>query len=315
MRLREVMSFSAFALIITLVLAYFGSLGLRVNPPDERTNLSMDIPEINNLVPGSNVLLRGVPVGKVNNTSTSLQAATVNFWIDPRYRIPLDSEVRIENLSALGEAYIAVIPRSEGGPALRDGQRIATEAITQPPSVSELATSVVRVLDQLDVGSVKRIIDQLDTALPNPTTVLPNLSRTSMLLKNAARDMRGRGHVLLDNFQALLQNAEWVGPVLYGLTPSLEETLRWSQDMFKGIPGFLHRGEPENTINLNNLVARLQGFLDIAGGDLKILGEAMLPKLNAIAAALMNFDTGQILDNMLAAVPPDGAITLRVLPP
>jgi hypothetical protein len=173
----------------------------------------------------------------------------------------------------------------------------------------------VRVLDQLDVGAVQRIIYQLDSALPNPTTVLPNLSRTSMLLKNTAADMRGRGRVLLDNFQALLQNAEWVGPVLTGLTPSLVETFKWSQDMFKGIPPFLHRGEPENITNFNNLIARVQNFLDVAGGDLKILGEAMLPKLNAIAAALMNFDTGQILDNMLAAVPPDGTVTLRVLPP
>ncbi|MGV0870639.1 MlaD family protein [Mycolicibacterium sp. XJ879] len=309
------MSFSAFALIVVLVLGYFGSLGLRVKPPAERTNLSMAVAEINGLVAGSNVLLRGVPVGKVLDTSTALEAATVAFWIDRRYRIPVDSEIRIENLSALGESYIALIPRSEGGPTFQDGQRIDTEAVTQPPSVSELATSVVRVLDQLDVGAVERIVDQLDTAWPDPTTVLPNLSRTSMLLRNTAADMRGRGRILLDNFQALLQNAEWVGPVLDGLTPSIEEIFRWSQDMFKGIPAFLHRGEPENITNFNNLIARVQNFLDIAGGDLKILGEAMLPKLNAISAALMNFDTGQILDNMLAAVPPDGTITLRVLPP
>lgn len=315
MRLRDVVSFSAFALIVVFVLGYFASLGLRVNPPADRTNLSMDVPEINSLVAGSNVLLRGVPVGKVSKTSTSLQAATVDFWIDRRYKIPLDSAVRIENLSALGESYIALIPRRAGGPVLQDGQRIPAEAITQPPSISELATSVVRVLDQLDVGAVKRIVDQLDTALPNPTVVLPNLSRTSMLLKNTAADMRGRGRILLDNFQALLMNAEWVGPVLDGLTPSIEETFKWSQDMFKGIPVFLHRGEPENITNFNNLIARIQNFLDVAGGDLKLLGEAMLPKLNAISAALMNFDTGQILDNMLAAVPPDGTITLRVVPP
>lgn len=315
MRLRDIVSFSAFALIVAFVLSYFGSLGIRVNPPEGRTNLSMDIPEINSLVTGSNVLLRGVPVGKVSNTSTTVHAATVDFWIDRHYRVPLDSEVRIENLSALGESYIALMPRSEGGPVLKDGQRIATEAITQPPSISELATSVVRVLDQLDVGAVTRIVHQLDAALPNPTTVLPNLSRTSILLRNAATDMRGRGRVLLDNFQALLQNAEWVGPVLDGLTPSLVETFRWSQDMFKGIPAFLHRGEPENITNFNNLIARVQNFLDIAGGDLKLLGEAMQPKLNAISATLMNFDTGQILDNLLAAVPPDGRITLRLAPP
>ncbi len=309
------MSFSTFALIVMLVMGYFGSLGLRVNPPAERTNLSMAVSEINGLVAGSNVLLRGVPVGKVSETSTSLEAATVDFWIDRHHRIPVDSEIRIDNLSALGESYIALIPRTDGGPAFEDGQHIDTEAVTQPPSVSELATSVVRVLDQLDAGAVQRIVDQVDTALPAPTTVLPNLSRTSMLLKNTAADMQGRGRILLDNFQALLQNAGWVGPLLTELTPSIEETFRWSQDMFKGIPAFLHRGEPENITNVNNLIARVQNFLDIAGGDLKLLGEAMLPKLNAISAALMNFDTGQILDNLLAAVPPDGAITLRVLPP
>ena len=72
--------------------------------------------------------------------------------------------------------------------------------------------------------------------------------------------------------------------------------------------------EPENIFNLNKLLARLQSFLDTTGGDLKVLGEALQPKLNVIAATLMNFDTGQILDNMLAAVPPDGTITLRVVP-
>ncbi|WP_367301446.1 MlaD family protein [Mycolicibacterium peregrinum] len=308
------MSFSAFAVIVVLVLCYFGSLGLRVKPPEGRTNLSMDLSETNSLVTGSNVLLRGVPVGKVSNTSTNVGVATVDFWIDRRYHVPLDSEVRIENLSALGESYIALMPRSEGGPMLQDGQRIATEVIAQPPSISELATSVVRVLDQLDPGAVERVIHQLDAALPNPTTVLPNVSRTSILLRNAATDMRGRGRVLLDNFQTLLQNAEWVGPVLDGLTPSLVETFKWSQDMFKGIPAFLHRGEPENITNFNNLIARVQNFLDIAGGDLKVLGEAMLPKLNAIAATLMNFDTGQILDSLLAAVPSDGRITLRLAP-
>lgn len=314
MRLRDVVSFAAFAAIIVFVLAHFGTLGLRVNPPSERLTLSMEVSDINGLVSGSNVLLRGVPVGKVSSISTTVHAATVNFWIDRRYSIPIDSEVRVDNLSALGESYIGLRPRTATGPFLHDGQRIAAEAVTQPPSISELASSVVRVLNQLDAGALKRIVAELDTALPDPATVLPNLSRTSTLLRNTAADMHGSGRVLLDNFQALLQNAEWVGPVLTGLTPSLEETFRWSQDLFKGIPALLHRGEPVNTANLNRFVARIQGLLDISGGDLKVLGEAMLPKLNAISATLMNFDTGQILDNMLAAVPEDGTITLRVVP-
>lgn len=313
-RVRDVVSFLVFGAIIVVVLGYFSMLGLRVAPPGNRTNLSMTVPDINGLVVGSNVLLRGAPVGKVTGTDTSLQAATVDFYVDGKFAIPVDTEVRLENLSALGESYIGLVPRRDGGPLLRSGQLIATEEVVQPPSVSELATSVTRVLDQLEPGALQRVISESDAAMPDPSLVLPNLSRASVLLNNTVEGMNGRGRLLLGNFQTLLTNAEWVAPILTSLTPRIREIGKGTQDFYKHVPILNHRGEPENVTNLNNLVARIQALLDDRGSDLKVLGEAFQPKLNMIAASLMNFDTGQLLDNMLATVPPDGTITLRVTP-
>jgi phospholipid/cholesterol/gamma-HCH transport system substrate-binding protein len=313
-RLRDVVSFLAFGAIIVFVLGYFATLGLRVNPPSDRTNLSMNVPDTNGLVVGSNVLLRGVPVGKVTGTSTSLQMATVDFYVASRYRIPVDTEVRLENLSTLGESYVGLVPHSDGGQVLHDGQRISTERVVQPPSISELATSVTRVLDQMDPGALKRVIGEADTALPDPTAILPNLSRASVLLNNTVDEMNGRGRVLLGNFQTLLRNAEWVNPILTGLTPQAREIGRAAQDLYKDAMIIMHRGEPGNVSSLNKLVARIQNLLDDRGGDLKVLGEAFQPKLNSIAASLMNFDTGQLLDNFLQEVPADGTITLHVTP-
>ncbi|MDT5202163.1 MAG: phospholipid/cholesterol/gamma-HCH transport system substrate-binding protein, partial [Mycobacterium sp.] len=251
---------------------------------------------------------------KVTGTSASIQAATVDFYVEGQYRIPVDTEVRLENLSALGESYIGLVPESDGGPVLHNGQRISTERVVQPPSISELATSITRVLDQMDPGALTRVISEADTALPDPTTVLPNLSRASILLNNTVHEMNGHGRLLLGNFQTLLANAEWVNPILTSLTPPVREIGRGIQDFFKHIPIIMHRGEPANVSNLNKLVARIQNLLDDRGGDLKVLGEAFQPKLNAIAASLMNFDTGQLLDNFLQVVPADGTITLRVTP-
>jgi phospholipid/cholesterol/gamma-HCH transport system substrate-binding protein len=313
-RLRDVVSFLAFGAIIVFVLAYLGSLGLRVSPPSARTNLSMDVPDINGLVPGSNVLLRGAPVGKVSSTRTSLQASTIDFYVDGQYRIPVDTEVRLENLSALGESYIEFVPRSDGGQTLQDGQRIPTESVTHPPSVSELTTSVVRVLNQLDPGAIRRIISESDAALPDPKTVLPNLSRASTEFNNMVKGMNGQGRQLLSNFQTLLRNAEWVSPALTSLAPQTQTIGIDFQDLFKHFPVLYSRDEPDSIMNLNNLVVRIQALLDDRGGDLKVLGEAFQPKLNMIAGALMNFDTGQILDHFLQQVPADGTITLRVTP-
>jgi phospholipid/cholesterol/gamma-HCH transport system substrate-binding protein len=311
LRLRDVISFLAFGAIIVFVLGYFATLGLRVNLPSDRTNLSMNVPDTNGLVVGSNVLLRGVPVGKVTGTSASIQAATVDFYVEGQYRIPVDTEVRLENLSALGESYVGLVPHGDGGQVLQNGQRISTERVVQPPSISELATSITRVLDQMDPGALKRVISEADTALPDPTTVVPNLSRASILLNNTVHEMNGRGRLLLGNFQTLLANAEWVNPILTSLTPPVREIGKNIQDFFKHIPTSF---EPNNISNLNKLIARIQNLLDDRGADLKVLGEAFQPKLNAIAASLMNFDTGQLLDNLLQAVPADGTITLHVTP-
>ena len=314
MRLRDVVSFLAFAAIIVFVLGYLGSLGLRISPPSDRTNLSMDVPDVNGLVVDSNVLLRGAPVGKVTGTRTSLQASTIDFYVNGQYRIPADTEVRLENLSALGESYIEFVPRTDGGRALKNGQSISTESVVSPPSVSELTTSVVRVLNQLEPGAIRRIINESDAALPDPKAVLPNLSRASTLLNNMVNGMNGQGHQLLSNFQTLLRNAEWVNPVLTNLTPQTQTIGINFQDLFKHFPVLYARDEPDSIMNLNNLVVRIQALLDDRGGDLKVLGEAFQPKLNTIAGALMNFDTGQILDHFLDQVPADGTITLRVRP-
>lgn len=311
---KDVLSYTVFAVIIAVVLLYFGALGLRINPPSNRTNVTMDVPDVNGLVADSNVLLRGVPVGKVTGTRTSLDAASIDFYVDGQYQVPVDTEVQLQNLSALGESYIELKPRSDGGPMLKDNQRISAESVVQPPSISELATSVVRVLDQMDPEALARIIGESDSALPDPVAVLPNLSRASNVFNNMLNGLNGEGRVLLSNFGTLIQNSDWVNPDLTTFTPIAKKTGINFQDFYKHLPLLLSPNQPEDLALLNNLVARIQALLDVNGGDLKVLGEAFQPKLNTIAATLMNFDSGQILDHFLEQVPADGMITLRVRP-
>lgn len=312
MRIRDVLSFIVFGVMTALAVGYMGSLGVWRELPRQRTDVSMNVADVSGLVVGSKVLLRGVPVGEVTKIEPSVDAATIDFYIREPFHVPVNSDVRLENLSALGESYIGLIPRTQGGPMLRNGQRIATESITQPSSISELATSVVRVLNQVDRGALERIIGEADTALPDTDSVLPNLSRSSTLLRNTALDMHGRGAEALSHFQTLLRNAGWLGPVLAEFAPevrSLGETFRAVYSTFPAIVG---RGAPQILINFDDFLIRFQKLLDNNGGDLKVLGEAFQPHIKGIAGALLNFDTGQLLTNMLDSLPDDGTITLHV---
>jgi virulence factor Mce-like protein len=316
MRGRDLLSFLAFAVMIVFAVGYISSLGVRVRPPADRTNLSMTVADINGIVVDSNILLRGVPVGKVSHIASSIEGATIDFYVDGRFPIPADCDVRLDNLSALGETYIGLFPRRQDGPILRDGQHIATEMVEQPPSITELAASVTRLLNQLDPDAVERIINEVDTALPDPNSALPNLAHAGELLRNTAADMHGQGRVLLSNFQTLLRNAGWVGPTLAATAPVLRDA---GQNASKTLQGFsvgaleIH---PDGMKKFGFFLDRIKKLLDANGGDLKVLGEAFRPRVRAIAGALLNFDPSQILANILDTVPEDGAITLRVtIPP
>jgi virulence factor Mce-like protein len=315
-KISHAVSFIAFGLIVAYAVYYIAELGVRAGPPDDRVNVAMQVPDINGLVVDSNVLLRGVPVGKVTGIDTTIQSATVHFYIDKQYPIPVDSDVRLENLSALGESYIGLVPRTSDGPTFHDGQQVATENVTQPSSISELATSVVRVLNQMDPGQLNRVVDEVDQGLPPSNEVLPNLSRASTLLRDTANSMQGRGSAMMTNFQTLLQNAGFVGPILSEISPGLLAT---GTPLYRLFWAAYHvvtdTGAPESIKNFGRLLARVQNFLDTRGPDLKVYAEAFMPQIQNISGALMNFDTGQLLSNMLDSVPEDGTITLHVTTP
>ncbi|MDT5129266.1 MAG: phospholipid/cholesterol/gamma-HCH transport system substrate-binding protein [Mycobacterium sp.] len=316
MKISHAVSFIAFGLIVAYAVYYIAELGVRVGPPDDRVNVAMQVPDINGLVVDSNVLLRGVPVGKVTGIDTTLQSATVHFYIDKQYPIPVDSDVRLENLSALGESYIGLVPRTSDGPVFHDGQQVATQNVTQPASISELASSVVRVLNQMDPGQLNRLVDETDKALPPTNEVLPNLTRASILLRDTANGMRGRGSEMLANVQTLLADGAYIGPALSEISPPLLAT---GTPLYRLFWAAYHvvtdTGAPESIKNFGRLLARVQNFLDTRGPDIKVYAQALMPNIQAIGGALMNVDTGQILTNMLDAIPEDGTITLRVMTP
>jgi phospholipid/cholesterol/gamma-HCH transport system substrate-binding protein len=315
-KLRYLVSFIAFGMIVAFCVYYVAALGVRVGPPEDRVTVTMRVPDVNGLVVDSNVLLRGVPIGKVTGIQTSLSGATIQFYIDKDYPVPVDSEVRLENLSALGESFIGLLPRVASGPVFHDGQQVTAENVTQPASISELSTSVVRVLNQLDPARLDRLVNETDAALPDPDAVLPNLARASVLLRNAVSSMDGRGAKVLDNFQTLLRNAGFVGPRIAEITPALYAFGPEIFGLFSSAKSLVDEtGSPEGIRNVGRLIARVQRFLDDRGPDLKVFADAFTPNIKGIAAAAMNVDTGQILSNMLAAYPEDGVVTLHVQTP
>lgn len=311
--LKATAAFVAFAAMMAGFVLYVANLGVHVRPPQDRTNLVMQVADVNNLLVGSNVLLRGVPVGKVDRIDTSLSNATIHFFIDNQFKVSADSMVRLENLSALGESYIELEPQKSGGPTFHDGQLIGSESVIAPRSISQLGVSVVRVLNQLDPSQLENVVNEADAAMPDPYTVLPNLERASQVLDNTTAGLNGRGGQALENLQSLLEHAGFVGSLLVDAAPTVKA-------LGPPIRGIWHDGTNINLVTnspgsvyvFGKFLQRIQTLLDDRGSDIRVLTEPLTPNVQAIASALGNIDSSQILSNLLAAVPPDGAINLHV---
>ena len=293
---------------------YMTALGLEVKIFDDFKTAQMTAPDTNGLVVGSRVLLRGVSIGNITAISSASENVTIDWEYDSNYDIPEDSALRLENLSALGEPFISVLPQSEAGPYLPPAAKIAPERVTVPTTVKELSARLTRLLTQIEPDQIQQIFLELDLALPDGSATLQELSRAGRLLASMMISSNGELKTDLNNMQTLLLGSEWLPT---GLDRSSQDIARFGA----GLQEFLDAAHatsivaplPEGiALGTGPFLAELQSFLDKAAPDIKILAEGALPGVQSSAAALRTLDVSQILRSALVSTSAGDSVTVHI---
>lgn len=314
MNAKTIVSAASMLVVAIVSLWYMTTLGLQVKAFEDLKTARMTAPDTNGLVVGSRVLLRGVPIGNVTAISSASENVTIDWDYDSNYAIPESSELRLENLSALGEPFISVLPQSEAGPYLPDGAKIAPERVTVPTTVKELSARLTHLLEQIEPDQIQQIFTQLDIALPDGSATLQELSRAGSLLASMMINSNGEFSTDLDNVQTLLLDSEWLPG---GLDRSSQDIARFGA----GLQGFLDAAHatsivaplPEGiALGTGPFLAGLQNFLDKAAPDIKILAEGALPGVQSSAAALQTLDVSQILTSALDSTSSGDSVTVHL---
>jgi len=317
MNARTGVSMAAMLTIAIASVLYMTTLGLQVKVLEDLRSVTMTVPDTNGLVVGSRVLLRGVPIGNVTAIQPSADGVQVEWDYKRDYQIPVDSQFRLDNLSALGEPYVSVLPPSDFGPYLGDDAHIPADHVTVPTTVKELSARLTRLLEQVQPDQLQRIFRELDTALPEGTQVLQDLSRAGALLASVLIDNTNDMTDLLNNAQSLLMDSAWVGP---GLSGTGVDIARFGT----GLNGFLNAAADTSVnaplpdgiaLGTGPFLADLQRFLDKAAPDIKILAVDLLPAVRSGAASIRTIDIGHLLDNALASTASGDAVTIRLSVP
>ncbi|AZG47679.1 MlaD family protein [Gordonia insulae] len=303
----------AMLVLAAVSVAYIMNVGLHVRTPSERS-ASLVVPDTNGIMTGSRVLLRGIEIGHVVGIDQTATGVKLTLNYDQAQQIPVDSRFRVDNLSALGEAYVAVLPETAAGPYLAENATIDTDRVSVPTTFKELSEQLTVLLQQTDSDAVRRIFGTVDEGLPDGVDVLGTLNRAGGLLSGELTQQSDSFITLLSTMQPLLMRSAPIpalmretSPRMLGFGTGFEELLASVRDATVTGPllaGIRDGGSP--------LFTELQKFLDENSAHLNVIGVNLLPAAQAGAASLRTVDVGAVLDRALAATTPRGALTVRV---
>lgn len=316
MNVRNLIAVTAMVLVAVLSLAYMTTIGLPVGRDFGVRTASLTVGQSTGLVRGSKVLYRGVEIGRVTAIDASLTGVTVRWNYQDDYRIPVSSQFRVDNLSALGESYIGVIPPddAEEGPVLTDGAVLTAEQVEVPTTLDELSARVVGLLEQVHSDDVDAIVEAVNEGFVGDRSVLANLRHGSTLLESTIVATRAPLETLLDKFQDLLVRGAQVSDSLAstqeGLTTfgdEFAEFLDWC------VTFIVEDNLPtELTDGAGPFLENALSALNRAAPDIKILGDAALPAVSQATGRLKSVDLSQLLRTALATAGTGDGIVLNV---
>ena len=307
---------STLGLLLVMVLgsAYLALVVLELEPTTRRTHATVDMRDAGGLRTGSDVVYRGVPIGRVDSVDGVPGAVRLTVSYDAAHRVPVSSRMRVENLSTLGEPVFSLLPDTAEGPYIEDGA-LLTEQVELPVSVPELLSSTSDLLDQTDAESVRSLVTTLSQTVDGLEATMPQAQRGAELLLLTLTRHEGSLETVLRDFSTVMGDVDWVRPTLTEAPPMLDEfgaTLGESYEyLFEG--SAVLKGE-EILGSWRDEQVQLYRVLGTLTPEVGAIGTALRPVTRAVGPSVSTIDIATLLENAIATMP-DDAVRFTVTMP
>jgi phospholipid/cholesterol/gamma-HCH transport system substrate-binding protein len=147
----------------------------------------------NGLFRGDDVMMLGVPVGKIVNIEPEPSRAKVTFWVDDTYKIPADVKAVILLPQLITARAVELTPVYTSGPALKSGAVIPQDRTAVPVEWDDLRVQLQKLADALQ------------------PTEPGGVSPLGQLINTAADNLRGQGASIRDAIIKLSQTLSALG--------------------------------------------------------------------------------------------------------
>jgi len=298
----------AFAIVSAVGLTYVGGnyLGIVDRILGRGYDVNVILPASGGIYEGAEVTYRGVKIGKVAKMTVDRDGLRLKVTLQEDARVPASSNVRVDNLSAVGEQFISFEPTSSSGPMLRDGSTIRGNAESLPVGEDVLLQNLSAFVSDLDSDDVNVLVKELGTMFRDNATPLRSMVDSGRAFIAEAQANQTETIALLRNAETVLETQSDRGDDIRSAVDDLAKFTETVADADDDIETVLEDAGPaakEVELFVRTLRATLPSFLtymvrinDMLDARLPALEQLLVtfPRLIAAGPSALIFDsTGQ----------------------
>ncbi|WP_102143251.1 MCE family protein [Mycobacterium hubeiense] len=186
-----------------------------------RYTVTVQLPQAGGLYERGNVTYRGYNVGEVKSVHLTDTGVEADMLLDSDIKIPSDVNAEVHSVSAIGEQYIDLLPRSADAPPLKNGDVIPRDRTTVPPNISSLVDATNKGLQAIPQDNLKTVVDEAYLAFGG---LGPELARFVQGATALAIDARA-------NINELTTLADKSKPILDSQTETSDSIQAWAANL------------------------------------------------------------------------------------
>jgi phospholipid/cholesterol/gamma-HCH transport system substrate-binding protein len=176
------------------------------------------IPEAAGLHARSDVSYRGQHIGTVTAVDLTATGVQATLKLQGDVDVPRNSEIVVANLSAVGEQYVDIRPRTAAGPFLADGSEVNLDKTALPVPTWQVLAHTQRLLRRVDTADLRTIAREVRAIFGSGEVDLPGLvdelDRTLDMVERLSPDVLG-----------LVREGEKPLKTLHDLSPAVRSLL------------------------------------------------------------------------------------------
>jgi phospholipid/cholesterol/gamma-HCH transport system substrate-binding protein len=222
------------ASILGVAVMIFGYMQVPTMLGIGRITVQLELPATGGLYRFSNVTYRGVQVGKVTGVELTETGAEATLRLDTSPKIPADLQAEVRSVSAVGEQYVDLRPRTDSGPYLQDGSVIAMDNTTIPQAVGPMLDQVSALVDSIPEGRISDLLDESFKAFNGAGYDFQSLLDSSSKVTGDVNDVSDHTRALIDD----------TGPVLDSQAETTDSIRTWARSL-AGVTDQVAQNDPE----------------------------------------------------------------------